>query len=225
MKTLTPLALSLCMASTSALAQTGSLTWEVSGDGGVTWHSSIMLISPSIVNVRARFEWAGIPAALGFGGSQFDAVILNGSVVDSVSHISRPSPFDFAAQTLVASNYAGGIKIDTSTDLAAPGTGTGWINPGQGTPDGVGTNFVQQSPAVVFTYWYHVADLSTSRFISSVFNTDAGRALSVYTSASGAQIRLSADRVIVNNALIYVPSPSVAAVFPLAGVLGCRRRR
>jgi hypothetical protein len=146
--------------------------------------------------------------------------------VDSVSNISRPSPFNFAAQTLVASHSGTVIKIDASSDTAAPGAGTGWINPGQATPEANGTNFIQANPAVVFTYTYHLNDVPATRTISSVFNPTAGRALSVYTSAQGAQTRLSANQVTVNAATITViPTPSAAALVPLFGLVAARRVR
>ncbi len=210
----------------AANAQTGSLTWEVSTDGGTTWSNAAVLNSAGAVQVRGTFAWSGIAGGLGFGGSQFDALIVGGQATDSVSGINRPSPFNFAAQTLVASAYAGGIKIDTSADVAAPGAGTGWVNPGQGSPDGIGTNFNTANPVTVFTYTLNVTAEGV-RTIGNVFNQTTGRALSVYTSAAGAQSRLSASAVAINTAsvTVLIPTPGTLALAGLGGLAAARRRR
>lgn len=209
----------------AANAQTGSLTWQVSTDGGATWGAVANMNGAGAVQVRGTFTWSGVAGSLGFGGSQFDALIVGGTAGDSVSGINRPSPFNFAAQTLVASTYAGGIKIDTSADVAAPGAGTGWVNPGQGSPDGIGTNFNGNNPVTVFTYTVNY-DGTGSRTIGNVFNQTAGRALSVYTSAAGAQTRLSASAVAINTAsIVLVPTPGTLALAGLGGLAAARRRR
>lgn len=98
------------------------------------------------------------------------------------------------------------------------------MNPGQSSPDGPPPN--TSNPAIVFTYWFYF-DATGSRTISSVFNSAAGRALSVYTSQAGAQTRLSANQVTINPATIaLIPAPSIAALVPsLATLCACRRRR
>jgi len=209
----------------AANAQSGSLTWQVSTDGGATWSNAAAVNGAAAVQVRASFAWSGIAGGLGFGGSQFDALIVGGTAGDSVSGINRPSPFNFAAQTLVASAYAGGIKIDTSADGAAPGAGTGWVNPGQGSLDGIGTNFNTGNPVVVFAYTLNF-DGTGSRTIGNVFNQTTGRALSVYTSAAGAQVRLNAPAVAINTASItLIPTPGTLALAGLGGLAAARRRR
>lgn len=210
----------------AANAQTGSLTWQVSTDGGANWSNAAVLNSAGSVMVRGRFEWSGVTGGLGFGGSQFDAIIAGAVAGDSVSDIGRPAPFNFAAQTLVASTYAGGIKIDTSADVAAPGAGTGWVNPGQGSPDGIGTNFSTANPVTVFTYTLNVANDGAVRTIGNIFNITTGRALSVYTSSAGAQTRLSASAVAINTATVtLIPTPGTLALAGLGGLAAARRRR
>jgi uncharacterized protein (TIGR03382 family) len=209
----------------AANAQSGSLTWQVSTDGGATWSNAAVMNGAGAVQVRGTFAWSGIANSLGFGGSQFDALIIGGTAGDSVSGINRPSPFNFAAQTLVASAYAGGIKIDTAADVAAPGAGTGWVNPGQGSVDGIGTNFNSANPATVFTYTLNF-DGTGSRTIGNVFNQTTGRALSVYTSNAGAQTRLNAPQVAINTASItLIPTPGTLALAGLGGLAAARRRR
>lgn len=210
----------------AANAQSGSLTWQVSTDNGATWSNAAVLNSAGAVQVRGTFAWTGVANSLGFGGSQFDALIVGGQATDSVSGINRPSPFNFAAQTLVASAYAGGIKIDTSADVAAPGAGTGWVNPGQGSVDGIGTNFNSNNPVTVFTYTLNVTAEGV-RTIGNVFNQTAGRALSVYTSNAGAQTRLSATAVAINTAsvTVLIPTPGTLALAGLGGLAAARRRR
>lgn len=217
---------SLLLLAGVAHAQTASLIWQVSTDGGMSWSNTAIVDGPGSVLIRGRFEWEGVAGALGFGGSQFDAVIQNTAAGDLVSNISRPSPFNFAAQTLVASNYSNGIKIDVASDAAEPGAGTGWVNPGQGTPDGIGTNFIQENPAVVFTYTLNVSAIEGTRIIYNAFNPTAGRALSIYTSAAGAQTRLSAGQLNINTAHITViPTPSTTALCALGALAASRRRR
>lgn len=209
----------------SAVAQSGTATWQVSADDGATWSSNIQLTQEASVRVRVLFSWSDIPNAYGFAGSLFDGVILGAAASDSVSDIRRPSPFNFSNSLLVATRYVDGIKIDKSDDLALPGQGTGWVNPGQSSPD-VGPPFFSSSnPAAVFTYTLQVSSDQGTRTISNVFRDTGLFALSVYTSNAGAQLRFNPDQVTLNTATITViPSPAAATLIPLAGVLACRRR-
>lgn len=209
------------MLATAAFAQSGTATWEVSADGGVSWASNLFLVGPGNLFVRLRLGWTGIDNAIGFGDSQFDAVILGATDADFVTNINRPSPFDFAAQTLVATRNALGTKIDVSTDTALPGAGAGWVNPGQSSPDGSPPN--PFNPVTVFTYRFFF-DATGSRTFTHVFNPAAGRALTVYTGPAGAQTRLSANQVTINAATITIPAPATATLLALS-CLGIRRRR
>ena len=192
----------------------------------MSWSNNAVLNGPGSVLVFCRFEWSGIPGALGFGGSQLDAVIQDAASGDSVTDISRPFPFNFAVQTLVASTYSRGIKIDVAADTAEPGAGTGWIAPGQSSLDANGTNFIQQNPAVVFTCTFHASSQEGIRTIGNVFNPTPGRALSVYITSAGGQTRLSDGQMTINTATItVVPTPSIAALLPLLGLIASRRLR
>jgi len=211
----------------AANAQTGSLTWQVSTDGGANWSDSAVLGGAGSVQVRGVFAWSGISNGLGYGGSQFDGIVSNTAAGDSVTGINRPSPFNFASQTLAATAFAGGIKIDQDNDVSAPGAGTGWVNPGQGTVDGIGTNFSSANPVAVFTYTLNVSSVEGIRTISNIFNSTTGRALSVYTSNAGAQTRLSASAVAINTAsvTVLIPTPGTLALAGLGGLAAARRRR
>ena len=135
-----------------AQAPTATYTWQVSNNNGATWNQDV---SGNTIKVRLLASWTGIPDAVGvgYGGGQFDATLTNeGFSVGTVANISRPIPFNFAVQTLVASSMIGGTKIDTAADVAAPGVGTGWVNPGQGAHFSNPSGFDSINGAVVFTY-------------------------------------------------------------------------
>ncbi len=219
------LALTGLMSTTAALAQSGTATWQVSADDGATWASQVQLAQAATVRVRILFAWSGIPTAYGFAGSLFDGIIQGASASDSVSDIRRPVPFNFAINLLAATRYTDGIKIDKADDLALPGHGTGWVNPGQTSPDTGPPFFSSSNPAAVFTYSLHVSADQGTRTISNVFPSTGLFALSVYTSDAGAQLRFNPDRVDLNSATITViPAPSTAAFIALS-CLGNRRRR
>jgi uncharacterized protein (TIGR03382 family) len=222
-----PLALlTLAAAGSTCLAQSGTATWQCSIDDGATWTSTLTLDAPRAVRVRLTLGWSGIPDAICFGGSQFDAMIINAAPDDSVSNISRPNPFNFAAQTLAATPYSQGIKIDVASDTALPGAGPAWIIPGQGTLDSLGAPPDTSNPAAVFTYTLNIGSTAGTRTISHIFNPQTGRALSIYTSIAGAQTRLSADQVTISDATIQViPTPGTLALAGLGGLAAARRRR
>ncbi|MBU6413551.1 MAG: hypothetical protein KGS45_08755 [Planctomycetes bacterium] len=215
--------LSACCAST--LAQSGTATWQVSADDGTTWTSDLTLQAPQTLRVRLVMGWSFVPDALGFGGSQFDGVIQGARSGDAVSNIARPSPFNFAAQTLVATEYADGLKIDTAADTSAPGAGSGWVNPGQGQATII-TSFNSSNPAVVFTYTLAVSDEVGTRTIYNIFNNLAtGRAMSVYTSNAGAQVRMNAGVVEITAAEVRViPAPASVLAVLMSGAFKHRRR-
>lgn len=222
MNSLAPLALIAGLASTS-IAQTGTATWQVSADNGATWGAAVTIESPQPIRVRLVMSWSGIPNAVCYGGSQLDAFIITSSIGDAVADILRPSPFAFAAQTLVASLYSEGIKIDAAGDNNTPGLGSGWVNPGQGSPDGGIPN--TSNPAVVFTYTLHASVDQGTRLISHVFNPSSGRAMAIYTNPNSVY-RFSANQVTINTATVTViPTPAAASCAPLVCAIACRRRR
>lgn len=216
----------LCAA---APAQTGYAFWEISLDQGVTWTREATIETPQAIRVRLWLGWNFIPNALGFGGSQFDAIVQGARAGDTITNFERPRPFNFALQTLAASTYSGGLKIDVSTDIAAPGTGAGWISPGQGSPDGMPTDFNTSNPVCVFQYTLNLGPEEGTRIITHIFNSiNVGRAISVYTSDGGAQVRMGAGVVDSSPAMVtVVPTPSTLGCVSGLGVLTFRpgRRR
>ncbi len=224
-----PLLATGLFSSSAAVAQSGSLTWEVSSDNGATWQNSLLALSPGSIQVRAVVAWNRntIPDGIGFASTRFDAKLVNAIAQDACTNISRQAPFDSAPQSLVASVYSGGIKIDDSGDTAEPGHGTGWIHVGQATRDQAGTGFNSTSPVVVFSYTYAFTTryMRTVRFESS-FSLAAGEAFSVYTSPSGARTTVDASSVIFNNAGVWIiPTPATSITFAACSTLVLRRRR
>ncbi len=211
-----------------SLGQMASLTWQVSADQGQSWNNSAVVAGAATVRVRAVFAWSDVPGNLetqGFGGSNFDAVILNTDLEDSVDSIIKPTPFDFIQQQLRATQFAGGLKIDPASDTAAAGQGTGWVFPGQQPEFGIIPSFNTDNPVSVFGYSLHISDMAGTREVSSIFNDTPNRALTILVTRAGATYRFSADQVTINTATITViPAPSTAAFITLS-CLGIRRRR
>ena len=203
---------------------TGTYTWQVSGDNGLTWGAAA-IGNGATVKVRLLASWTGIPQAsgVGYAGGQFDATMLSAVAVGTVSNITRPVPFNFAAQTLAASAITGGMKIDTAADVAAPGVGTGWVNPGQGAFFANPAGFNGSNPAIIFTY--DILTGSGEIVVGMVLNQAAGRAMAVYTNEGGTQTRINAAATTVVNALIVVPPPGSLALLGLGGLAAARRRR
>lgn len=210
-------------AAANAQAPTATYTWQVSGDNGVTWGASATG-NGATVKVRLLASWTGIADAVGvgYGGGQFDAT-LTGTLPGVVSNISRPVPFNFAAQTLVASATASGMKIDTAADVAAPGAGTGWVNPGQGAYFSNPPGFNSINGAVVFSY--DILTGTNEIAIGMVLNGTAGRAMAVYSNETGTQIRIDDSATTVVGATILVPTPGSLALLGLGGLAAARRRR
>ena len=207
-------------------AQTATYTWQVSNDNGVTWGASTVGTAGVTVKVRVLASWAGVTGTdQGYAGGQFDATLTGAVAGDVVSNILRPSPFAFAAQTLAATAFAGGQKIDTAADILAPGAGTGWVNPGQPAKDFAPPGgYNSTNGAVVFTYDVLCSGLNQIA-ISSVLNVTAGRAMAVYTAAGGSQARISAPATTIVGATILIPTPGALALLGLGGLAVARRRR
>ncbi len=207
-----------------AQAPTATYIWEVSNDNGITW-TNWCPGNGATIKVRLLAFWTGIPDAVGvgYGGGQFDATLTSSGSPGFVSNISRPVPFNFAAQTLVASAVAGGVKIDTSADVAAPGAGTGWVNPGQGAHFSNPSGFNSTNGAVVFSYDV-LSGIDEVR-VGMFLNQTAGRAMSVYSNATGTQIRIDASRTTVRTATYNGPTPGPLALLGLGALTATRRRR
>ena len=208
----------------NAQAPTAIYTWQVSDNAGVSWSDTVWVPAGQIINVRLFASWTGIPDAVGVGyaGGQFDARILCSGVVP-ISNIDRPVPFNFAPQTLVASAIAGGMKIDTSADVAGIGLGTGWVNPGQAAHFANPSAFNSTNGAVVFTY--DVLSTSSYAIFDCVLNGTAGRSMAVYSNATGTQIRIDDSVTTVTGASIGIPTPTSFALLGIGGLTVARRRR
>lgn len=210
----------------SALAQSASLTWQVSADGGQSWNQSVDVMPGTSVRVRAQVAWNS-PNWFAFAMINFDGIVLNAAQDDSVIAVECPNPFNGLTQSLEATRYQGGIKIDESSDAALPGAGTQWIHPAQNLDTGPGgPRYSLDNPVVPFTYTFNAMSQMGTRTISAVLNPSTGRAMKVFLGLSGGTINFSANQVTLNTATITViPAPAAAALIPFAGVLACRRRR
>ena len=215
----------------AANAQTGTYTWQVSADNGSTWSSAVSSTTGGTVQVRLLASWSGVALGtggvdgdIGYGGGQFDGKVTNGGA-DSITAITRPAPFAFAAQTLVASAIGADAKIDTSADTSGFGLGTGWVGPGQQNRTNGGASYSSTNGAVVFSYSITLGASSSDRTVGMVLNSLTGRAMSIYTNAAGSQVRINSTAVTVNNATISVPTPGSMALLGLGGLVAGRRRR
>ena len=210
---------------TTARAQTGTYTWQASANNGLSWVSVAIALPGTLIKVRLLASWSGITGtSLGYAGGQFDATLVGATALDAVSNI-RPFVQSLFPQDLDATLYNGGIKIDTVADTAAPGIGTGWVNPGQTAADfaAPGT-YVSDNPAVIFTYdfLWSSADPVT---IGMVLNPTSGRAMAIYTSATGSQFRFDAAAVTISTALITIPTPAPLALLAIGALVSLRDQR
>ena len=215
----------------AANAQAGVYTWQASADNGATWSSAVSATNGSTVKVRLLAAWSGVALGtggvdgdIGYGGGQFDGKVTNGGA-DTFSAITRPDPFAFAVQTLVASTIGADAKLDTSADVSGFGAGTGWVGPGQQNRTNGGAAYNNTNGAVVFSYSITLGASSSDRIVGMVLNAASGRAMSIYTNAAGTQVRISSTAVTVNNATISVPTPGSMALLGLGGLVAGRRRR
>lgn len=210
-----------------ACAQSGYAIWQCSIDDGATWDATLTVAGGTSVRIRLMMGWENVPDALGFGGSQFDAIVQNARVGDVVTQMARPSPFNFAAQTIAATPYSEGIKIDAASDTSDPGAGSGWIQPGQGSLDGMPTNFNTSNPTVVFTYTLTLGHEVGTRTISNIFNNHiGGRAMSLYTGGSGGSFRFTAGLVEITSAqVIVIPAPASTLAALCMSLMGVQRPR
>ncbi len=219
--------LALSAISASAVAQTGTYTWQVSGDDGFTWDSLLVAVPNSTIKVRLLASFSGISGPFAaFAGSQFDATLSSSEGrVGTISNISRPFPFQFSAQTLVSREFSSGslVKIDIASDVALPGSGIGWVGPGQPNFDFSGGNYVTDNPVMIFSYDLTWEGNSTD--IGMVLNPFTGRAMALFTTNNGNTIRLNAPAVSINTARIVIPGPATALVIGLAVPVLVRRRR
>lgn len=223
MKTVATL-LSIAAFANVAHSVTGTLTWQVSNDNGTTWSGVCIGTAGATIKVRLLASWTGVPPNLGvgFGAAQFDATLMGADGGNVVSNIVRPSPFNYSAQSLVASAINGGIKIDGSTDVLEPGLGPNWVNPGQGAA-GFTFGFNSTNPAIIFTYDVLYGSQNEIT-IGSVINSQVGRAMAIYSNDMGTQIRLSSAEV-TNIFAFIAPTPAPLVLMGLACITATRRRR
>jgi len=218
--------LAVAGATSAAFGQTGSMTWEVSTDGGASWAGGLTSTPNGSVLVRAVAAWEGV-TALGFAGSTFD-VVCSGMDGNAVVNPGRVAPAGFSSQTLAATDMGGGVtKIDDSRDTSAPGAGTRGVNPSQGVPDFY-PPFSTANPIVLFQFeltWDGVTQHTVD--VGNIFqSTQPTRAISLYTTGGGGQAAVSIANARVNGAQIeFVPAPGALALLGLGGLVAGRRRR
>lgn len=155
---------------------------------------------------------------------QFDATLRGDGPIGAVDNINRPSPFNFAPQTLVTSSFAWGKKIDTQADVSEPGIGTAWVNPGQaGGNWGPPFQFNGTIGAVIIRFDVHLAYDFTR--IGTVLNPNGSRAMAIYSNSTGTQVRIDAARVTVVEAPLNLPSPGFVSLLAFSALAFTRRRR
>lgn len=212
----------------SALGQitNGSVVWEGSTDGGVTWQRGTLLVSnvPGEVRVRSLVSWTSDPDS-SFAGAQWDVTINGAGDHDEVRSPDRPFPFGNPSQTLIASRFGSTIKIDDSRDTLPPGQGTRGVSMSQPAPEFREPNF--DNPAIVFTFTLAVDTTITSRMISMIPRAPAGNPQDRFVIVLGS--RSSTDRhfplmTIEPLRIETIPAPGVTVLLA-SGVAGFSRRR
>ncbi|MDX2146784.1 MAG: hypothetical protein SFZ23_04615 [Planctomycetota bacterium] len=170
--------------------------------------------------------------SIGFAGFQADLAILNCGAGDSVLDITRPAPFAFAPQTLVASRFGCTLKLDDARDTLPPNMGTRGINPGQAIAR-FSPNFSRDNPAVALTFTLVVDDQPGVRSFridpngpsNGGWTRDDLRWIRYYTDEDGRQ-GAARNNVAFAAQVVVVPTPSGAALLlAITGVPSMYRRR
>lgn len=218
-----PLVVALA-APTAVVAQLGTASMSWQGNDGHGWSSGTLATSEPEIRIRLLADWSS-DAGYAFSQTRFDAVVL-GSFMDSATQMSRPWPFDEAAQTLLASRFGEVLKIDDSRDTLEPGAGARGIQPLQ-LSEGWG-RFDPSRPVSLFEFVLTFDGNPGSRTIDALYLPASGgnstdRQIRIYTSYAGD----------LNNPLTttiplridYLPSPSALTVVGVGCTIFFRMRR
>ncbi len=117
------------------------------------------------------------------------------------------------------------MKLDIASNIAAPGLGNGWVNPGQPAADFAppGT-YNSQNPVAILTF--DVIWSGSTIDFGMVLNSTPNRAMAIYIASDGTDIRLSSAQVSVNTARLTIPAPGMDLHFAAAvcAAMALRRR-
>ncbi len=230
----------------SAQSLTGTFRWEVSGDNGTTWSSSLAVPESQLsVLVRLMAEWTGAPPGerTSFADTRFDATIrgINCGEFDSASdflggEIVQPFPG-------VAIGWGAGgfgpprpqrhgeiLKLDPPGDDEPPGLGARWTTLAQDWPGNGNVVPDLRNPVRIFQYTLLLDGSAGTRLLSGVWgfvNPDNTPRLFLYhddpTTHQWQPSQISASMTIADASLTVVPAPGVLGGLALLALP--RRRR
>ncbi|MDX2146783.1 MAG: hypothetical protein SFZ23_04610 [Planctomycetota bacterium] len=195
---------------------------------GTTWAEGVRDVSRgATVLVRNRVSF-DVPGAIGYAGSQYDIEIRNTGPGDIATDLVRPTPFDFAPQTVVARRFGTSIGIDDSRDTLGPGLGTRGITPGQGVA-AFSPNFSYANPVTIFTFALTVDQRLGQRDFRITNTNPTGfpldRMIRVYTNPNGGQATPFTTVDMSTRINVVIPAPASLGVGLVAIGVCARRRR
>ena len=224
--------------SATALAQSGTWTWQISTDTGASWTEGSVHVpaTQESVLLRVVFSWRDLPGAYALASTQFDAIRvgLDGAGPgDTVRNLVRPGALGSGEQqTIVSTRFGDTIKMDDSRDTSGPGFGLRGIFPSQPPEFLSGGNFTSANPVSLFEYELVLDGSLGERLISDVpmavgedtlvvklFTSPQGSLAQLRNGMFMTQIQRSDARVIV------VPAPVTWAGLTTGLALTARRRR
>lgn len=234
MKTIVAALAVLVATGASALATpaTGSITFQVSSDGGASWSSGISVTPGTPFKVRALASWAetaGSPASIGFAGAVFEDFAFDGAAQSEFTGFAMlyklqqgPPPEAWALYDI-----AGGVKIDravitpTQTHISV---GQAPKSPAAGLPPN--PDFSGANPIRVFEIdmtagpGFHTIDILAA--LTTAGGTPDFR---VYTSESGLNRKPVSPATVDGAKVDVVPGPGGLALLVVSGAAAGRRRR
>lgn len=206
---------------------TGTFTWQLSLDDGVTWQTGVVEApqTQQRVHVRAVAAWDNFDTGWAYASTAFDATWTSagpGGLGDSAGEMMHIEPFTVSFQTLRASRFGQVVKIDDSRDTQPPGMGANWVANGQ-YDSGFGQPFSSANPVAVFRYSMTLDGSLGERTASAVFlNRGApGRFMTLFLRpGTGSNRPLTTQ---VSATLRVIPSPGTLAL--LGALVFAPRRR
>lgn len=215
-----------CGHSSPLFAQGGDLWywWELSADGGQTWHGSSLEVAATTNSVSARIRetWTP-PAGPVYQGCFFDGVVTAASG-DAITDLSVMDLYWSGSLIPVATRIGPVIKVDDPGDSEPPGLGPTWytaVNPN------VSPSFL--NPIRILQFTLHLDGTPGERTFSQVFRPDIGTPdgrISILREISPGVWRSNFPHMTVTDAVLrVVPPPGAISVAAVCAVLCYPRRR